>query len=128
MDELEVKKAVKKWIKSQHPDWYVRGAWHFDVVAGPSKQQLAIAVECKGHPSQRFKAQRAIGQCLDYTARTALGNVSCFIAIPEHFIYNNIMLDTLEYHNLPIGLLVVDDHGNVKVLREGIKKQKQTYS
>ena len=114
--ENEVVEAVKNWIKSEHPDWIIWRAWHFDVVAGPFENEPAVAVECKGHPSERYKVHRAIGQCLDYTTFT---KVPCFIAIPQDFIYNNRILKTLEHHKLPIGLLVVDDDGNVKILRTG---------
>jgi len=57
LDENEVVKEVKNWIKSEHPDWIIWRAWHFDVVAGPSKNEPAITVECKGHPSERYKIQ-----------------------------------------------------------------------
>lgn len=117
MDESEVVKAVRNWIRSEHPNWVIRRAWHFDVVAGPSKNQPSIAVECKGHPSLRFKVHRAIGQCLNYTTESELRNVPCFIAIPKHFIFNNVMLKTLENHNLPIGLLTVTDNGEITILR-----------
>lgn len=119
MDETEVIKAVKNWITSEHPNWVIRKAWHFDVVAGPSKNQPSIAVECKGHPAMRFKAHRAIGQCLEYKRGTAFDKVSCFIAIPRHFIYNNVILKTLEYYKLPIGLLTVDDNGEITIVRMG---------
>ena len=116
MKETEVVKSVKNWITSEHPNWVIRRAWNFDVVAGPSKNQPSIAVECKGLPSERHKIQRAIGQCLDYMTFT---KVPCFIAIPENFIYEDRILRILEHHKLAIGLLTVTDEGQVTVLRKG---------
>jgi len=118
LDESEVIKAVKNWIKSEHPNWVIWRAWHFDVIAGPSKFRHSIAVECKGHPAERYKVQRAIGQCLEYLTFT---EVSCFIATPKDFIYNDNILRTLEYHKLPIGFLTVNDEGAITVLRRGMK-------
>jgi len=86
------------------------------VIAGPSKNEPSIAVECKGHPSERYKVHRAIGQCLEYTTLT---EVSCFIAIPQDFVYNDRIIRTLDYHKLPIGLLTIDDNGEVEILRRG---------
>jgi len=118
LEEPEVKRAIVDWIKSEHPDWYVWRRWHFDVVAGPSKSQPSLAVECKGGSSRRHKAQRAIGQCLDYMTESIFANVPCFIATPKNFPDNQVILKTLEYQKLPIGLLVVGDDGRVTILRE----------
>ena len=114
LNETEVVKAVTDWIKSDHPDWIVWGTSHFDVVAGPSKSEPIIAVECKGLPSQKHKLHKAIGQCLHYTTFI---KVPCFIAIPENFIYKESILNTFEYHKLGIGLLSVNNNGHVTILR-----------
>lgn len=118
MKETEVVKAVRNWIKSDHPNWIIRRAWHFDVVGCSSEDKPSIAVECKGHLSKRHEVHRAIGQCLDYMTFT---KVSCFIAIPEDCVYKDVIVKTLENHRLPIGLLTVTDNGEVTVLRQ-VKK------
>jgi len=119
--ESEVKKAVKRWLRSEHPDWTIWSKWHFDIIAGSSKSQPLIAVECKGIPSERKKIHRAIGQCLDYMTPTGFAEVSCFMAIPKDFVYNDLILKILEYHELSIGLLTVDDNGEVTIQREAKK-------
>jgi len=118
LEELAVKKAVKGWIKSKHPDWVIHGAWHFDIIAGPTKNQHAIAIECKGgYGYGRSKIQRAIGQCLNYKTIPEFRNVPCYIAIPKGF-WGDTLLNTLEYHKLPIGVLIVTENKEVKIVGE----------
>jgi len=125
LSEDEVIDAIKKWIKTQHPELSFYRSWTFDIIAGPSEMCPGLLVECKGNPSQRFKAQRAIGQCLEYTAFLGVMNTPCFIAIPENFAYKDLILQTLKDHKLPIGLLVVGDKGEVKVLRKWSRKKEK---
>lgn len=125
LEEPRVVEAIRNWIRSEHQDWIIWRKWHFDVIAGPSKSQPSIVVECKGGASQRFKVHRTIGQCLDYTEGWELANVPCYIAIPKDFIYNDRVLRILEFHQLPMGLLNVDDEGKVSILREARPRTRQ---
>jgi len=118
LNEKQVKKFVENWVKSEHPNWSIWSRWHFDIITGPSQSEPLIAVECKGASSKRYKMQRAIGQCLDYMAGTRFAQISCFIATPKDFWFNKIILQILEQFELPIGLLIVNDHGTVTVSRE----------
>ena len=119
MEEREVKKVIKEWVKLNHPNWIIWSTWHFDIVSGPAKDRPTLAIECKGRTGLRSSFQRAVGQCLDYMAGRKW---TIYMAIPDNYIYKDQLLRVLNYHNLPIGILTISDQHKVSVLRQASRK------
>ena len=119
MEEREVRKVVKEWLKLNYPRWIIWSPWYFDIVSGPARHLPTMAIECKGRARSRSSFQRAVGQCLDYMLDSKL---TVYLAIPDDYIYKDPLLRVLKQHNLPVGVLTVSNKQEVSVLRQAPRR------
>jgi len=129
MDEEDVIIHVLKWLEKAYasssnikvcrgspnagPDVYVES--FSSVPVNPEKDTYTIhmIVECKGSDSE---LDRALGQSLGY--HVDYGQVPTYLAIPRSHFRFNYLKKVIEKLDLPLGLLQVDENGEVYKVRE----------
>jgi hypothetical protein len=80
---------------------------------------LLEQIECKG---TNFSLHRAIGQCLDYYFNE--GCVPTYLAIPEDYKRLRTLEELLMFFSLPIGILTVNDRGEISTRKEAKGKRR----
>ena len=74
---------------------------------------IHVIVECKGSDAD---LDRALGQSLGY--HVLFDQVPTYLAIPRNHFRFNYLKEVIEILDLPLGLLQVDENGEVYRLRE----------
>jgi hypothetical protein len=117
LKESEVADHVRRWLHDNNKSILFDGTsgrcTGVDFVVGPgnpqNSQKPAEQIECKGEGSDIYKP---IGQCLCYRWE---GRVPTYLAIPQNLPFIEELNEIIDYFNLPIGLLLLDDEGTVSI-------------
>lgn len=117
LKESEVVDHVRRWLHENDKSILVDGTSgryagpDFVVREGGSEnnQKPTEQIECKGEDSDIYKP---IGQCLYYRWD---GKTPTYLAIPQNLPFIKDLTEIIDYFNLPIGLLLLDDEGTVSI-------------
>mgnify|MGYP001061004867 CR=1 FL=1 len=120
MKESEVVGYIKRWLHEKNKSILIDGTSgryagpDFVVGAGGSMndQKPTEHIECKGEDSDIYKP---IGQCLYYCW---VGKIPTYLAIPQNLPFIKELVGIIDYFNLPIGLLLVDEGGTVSTKKK----------
>jgi len=118
--ESEVANHIRRWLHENNKSILSDGTGgrytgvDFVVGAGSPKnnQEPTELIECKGEGSDLYKL---IGQCLSYRLSA---KIPTYLAIPENLPFTRKLVEIIDYFNLPIGLLLLDDDGTVSVKKK----------
>jgi hypothetical protein len=117
LKESEVANYVRIWLHENNKSILADGTngriTGVDFVVGigvpKDDQKPTELIECKGEDSDMYKP---IGQCLSYRLR---GKIPTYLAIPQNLPFIKELIEIIDYFDLPIGLLLLDDEGKVSV-------------
>lgn len=118
MEHRDVVALIKKWLESKYIKGVGGAITYADVevsVYDPLAQVLkqTLQVECKGTSDDN---DRAVGQCLRYYVE--MKGLTTYLAVPSDYRYLQDVERVIKELNLPIGILIVDNHGEVSVLKQ----------
>lgn len=122
MRESDVKGFIKRWLKQRKMPFHegVLVDFLLSEIYPPHKTPNTLRwwitleqIECKGTYSN---FHRAIGQCLDYFL--FYGRIPTYLAVPDDYKYLRHIEKILDYFKLPIGILVVNNRGEILTKRK----------
>lgn len=121
-----VVQTVKKWLENQNPPPREVGEVDVDLIVN-TVQKLEnktfitnhLQVECK---KTEDYVGPAIGMCLRYYAER--DGLFTYLAIPEDYRQFKELQDIFRLVNLPIGLIVVHNNGEVEVVKKAQGKER----
>lgn len=120
MEHDNVVASIKNWLESKYRRGVGGAISYADVevsVYDPLTHVLkqTLQIECKGTSDDN---DRAVGQCLRYYL-IAKG-LTTYLAVPSDYRYLQDVEKVMNEFNLPIGILLVGNNGDVNVSREAI--------
>jgi hypothetical protein len=116
---------VKKWLQEhKQPILYENQKLGIDFLIGNFLLVTHWAIyfcqiECKGTKSD---IDRAVGQCLRY--HHIYDSIPTYLAIPKDYRQLRDLQEVVEFFELPIGILLVDNEGKVTLKRKAKGKRR----
>jgi len=116
MREDEVIEAVAEWLRCKYPNKIVNTTKDVDLMVYEvtnDKVKRYVQVECKGEWEEFYKG---LGQSLVYYVENGL--IPTYLAVPHDYSKLERIKNMLKVLNLPIGLIAVQQNGEVEIMKE----------